>query len=123
MEVGMETSFVHEIGKKMSKEEVDLQAEGYRPAYTEKIPGGLKVTYGKPAIVLIEGVRKEVLLLDDLPPEESLHKGLEIKNVQAVTARDKKPLAGSYGICDGRKFLAVSEKIAHEPKKSAKKAG
>lgn len=110
-------TFENTIGKKIPKEQVEIQAKSYFEAYREGIPGGFKVTFAKFKMGTINGNRQNVLWLDTMPPESVLTEGVQVKEV-AFDGGDGKGIKGSYGMCSGRKFFV--EGVVEKPRASRK---
>lgn len=104
-------TFENIIGKKIPKEQMDLQGKSYFEAFREGIPGGYRITFAKFKVGTINGKRQNVLWLDSLPPAELLTEGVSVTEV-TFDGGDGKEIHGSYGLCDGRKFFVVGKQKA-----------
>lgn len=102
------------IGGKTPKEMVIAMASGFYEAFRVAIPGGFEVVIAKTVMGSIGGVRKQLFILDEMPPSELVDPSFEPQNAELGLA-DNVTLRGKYGIVQGRKFFVETTESAPKP--------
>jgi hypothetical protein len=99
------------IAGKVPKEMAAAMNEGWREAYRVAIKGGFEVHLARMTVGIIEGFgRREVLVLEVMPPAETLDKAVEPKEAMMTRPNIQGGIAGIYGMACGRKFFVPSKK-------------
>ena len=110
-------------GKKPVREQIEAELNGFKEVFRRPVSGGFKVTYAKQFTAMNGNKRVTVFLLDEMPPEDQLEKGVAVQSVKlsrpATVGQQEQVFEGSYGIAGGRKFFVLGEpkKPAGRPKK------
>jgi len=93
---------------------------GFLEFYRTSIPGGVRVVLAKQITGIINGGKKSLFLVNAMPPKDTLTPGTELLDgMMLLLPKTGEKLTGTYGMCNGRKFLCIEEHKPARVKKSA----